>query len=167
MSLLHMIYEANKKSYLNPFFISQHRAQEFIAASQTQGQMKKCAHINIITSYPSKFTPDCKKKSFDQERTYEGIRFFGCPSNCTFYVPSWQKPIRMLFSWLVSRPKLCWQFLWNITLGLGKWFAQLSIIIQLIIVLCPPLYIGAKNADKVANMAIKIIRATYCIDRQS
>jgi hypothetical protein len=156
--LLQMIRD--KKEPKNAIFNSQHRAKDFISELQSNGQIKKCYHIEIGYGYFDRFYPKCNKKSFDQEYNAGTAKLTidGCPKNCYFYTPYWQKRVRNFFSRLVIIwLKNLFQFLGTAVIGFGKWFSQLSKNVQLIIVICLLIYVSAPFAEKIVNFVGKIV----------
>jgi hypothetical protein len=81
-----------------PEFKTRHEAEEFIAAYQEAGRIKRCAHLytrelggGYYSTRPRTFGPGCQQHSFRCEdplyATPGAWRWYGCPTNCLLYRP--------------------------------------------------------------------------------
>lgn len=100
-----------------------------IKSYQTEGHIKRCAHLDIkaVGEYGNKFWPKCRKDSFKSEDvSSQKSRFYGCPKDCHFYEPQWK----------AKATKTCQNFYRdsrNNIIGISVWFSSLAPTVQVIL----------------------------------
>jgi hypothetical protein len=118
--------------------LTSHEAEEFVAAYQQAGYIKRCAHLSIrkhsVSLSTLGYRPVCAQDAFDQEahQPYAAggltITFYGCPPDCRRY----QSATRARW---IRYGRIAGRTLWNFFAGLGTWYASLSGMAQLVLAL--------------------------------
>jgi len=126
----------------SPRFHSQHVSALFIEEYQHRGYIKNCIHLENSRFggggwSATEYGPDCREDSFHKETVGGGrYAFYGCPEDCRLYEPAWKgkaKKSLRVWRWSLQR--------W--ISGFGKWYASLSMPVQVILALALLALVGA------------------------